>query len=102
MTLTFNTNFPSLTQLVVCMYHLSGHRLLFFLKKSTVFHCSYRKAYVTKFDLAVNKVKVNPRSSFVQTMMSWSPRCYIPSFVEIGPLVPRFLLYMSMAAILVM
>ena len=21
-------------------------------------------------------------------MMGWSPRCYIPSFVEIGPLVP--------------
>ena len=23
------------------------------------------------------------------TMMGWSPRCYIPSFVEIGPLVPE-------------
>ena len=22
-------------------------------------------------------------------MMGWSPRCYIPSFVEIGPLVPE-------------
>ena len=22
-------------------------------------------------------------------MMDWSPRCYIPSFVEIGPLVPE-------------
>ena len=43
-----------------------------------------------------------------QTMISWSPRCYIPSFVEIGPPVPEkkifegFLPYMGMAAILVM
>ena len=28
-------------------------------------------------------------SSFVRTMKGWSPRCYIPSFVEIGPLVPE-------------
>ena len=41
-------------------------------------------------------------------MMGWSPRCYIPSFVEIGPSVPEkkifkgFLPYMGMAAILVM
>ena len=40
-------------------------------------------------------------------MMSWSPRCYIPSFVEIGLLVLEkiskgFLPYMDMAAILVM
>ena len=28
-------------------------------------------------------------SSFEQTMMGWSPQCYIPSFVEIGPLVPE-------------
>ena len=27
MTLTFNTHIPSLTQLVVCIYRLSGHRL---------------------------------------------------------------------------
>ena len=26
-----------------------------------------------------------PGSSFEQTMMGWSPRCYIPSFLEIGP-----------------
>ena len=54
-------------------------------EKSTVFTFSHRKAYVTKFDLAVKKGKVTPGSSFEQTMMSWSPRCYIPSFVEIGP-----------------
>ena len=41
-------------------------------------------------------------------MMDWSPRCYIPSFVEIGPPVPEkkifngFLPYVGMAAILVM
>ena len=41
-------------------------------------------------------------------MMGWSPGCNIPSFVEIGLLVPEkkifkgFLPYMSMAAILVM
>ena len=31
--------------------------------------------------------KVIPESSFAQTIMGWSPQCYIPSFVEIGPLV---------------
>ena len=41
-------------------------------------------------------------------MMDWSPRCYIPNFVEIGPLVPEkkifegFLPYMGVVAILVM
>ena len=41
-------------------------------------------------------------------MMGWSPRCYIPSFVEIGQRVPEkkifegFLPYMGMAAIMVM
>ena len=54
-------------------------------EKSTVFTFSHRKAYVTKFDLAVKKVKVTPGSSFEQTMMGWSPRCYIPSLVKIGP-----------------
>ena len=40
-------------------------------------------------------------------MMGWSPQCYIPSFVEIGPPVPEkkifkgFLPYMGMAAILI-
>ena len=53
-------------------------------EKSTVFTFSHRKAYVTKFDLAVKWVKVTPGSSFEQTMIGWSPRCYIPSFVKIG------------------
>ena len=30
-------------------------------------------------------VTVIPGSSFEETMMGWSPRCYIPSFVEISP-----------------
>ena len=43
-----------------------------------------------------------------QTMMDWSPGCYIPSFVEIGQPVPEkkifegFLPYMGVVAILVM
>ena len=46
--------------------------------------------------------KNRSRSSFEQTLMGWSPQCYIPSFVEIGPLVPEkktfdgFLPYMDM------
>ena len=77
-------------------------------EKSTVFTFLYRKAYVTKFDLALKKVKVTPRSSFEQFMMGWSPRCYIPSFVKIGqPVLEKkifegFLPYMGVAAILVM
>ena len=77
-------------------------------EKSTVFTFSYRKALVTKFDLAVKQVKVNPGSSFEQTMMGRSHQCYIPSFMEIGPPVREkkifegFLPYMGMAAILVM
>ena len=58
--------------------------------------------------LAVKQVKVTPGSSFEQTMMGLSPRCYIPIFVEIGPSVPekkifdRFFRYRGVAAILVM
>ena len=39
-------------------------------------------------DLAVKQVKVTRGSSFEQTMMGWSPQCYILSFVEICPPVP--------------
>ena len=52
-------------------------------------------------------MKVTRGASFEQSMMGWSPRCYIPSFVEIGPPVPEkkifvgFLPYMGVAAILV-
>ena len=58
-------------------------------EKYTVFTFSHRNAYVTKFDLGVNMVMVNPGSSFIQTMMGWSPGCYILSFVKIGPPVPE-------------
>ena len=75
-------------------------------EKSTVFTFSYRKAKVTKFDLAIKKVKVTPGSLFEQAMMGRSPQCYILTFVEIGPPVSEkifeeFLPYMGMAAILV-
>ena len=60
-----------LTQLVVCNYQLSGHRLKQFLK-IPVFTFSHRKPLIMKIDLAVKKVKVNPGSSFEQTMMGWS------------------------------
>ena len=55
-----------------------------------------------------NLTKVTPGSSFEQTMMGWSPRCYIPSFVKIGlPVLEKkifegFLRYMGVVAILVM
>ena len=52
-----------------------------------VFTFSYRKANVTKFDLVVKKVKVDPVSSFEHTMMEMSPQCCIQSFA--GPLVPE-------------
>ena len=76
-------------------------------KKSVVFTFSHVKAYVFKIDLAIKKVKVILWSSFDQTMMSWSPKCYIPSFVKIGlPVLKKmfewFLPYTGVAAILVM
>ena len=36
--------------------------------------------------------QVNPGSSFEQTIMGWSSRCYIQSFVEICPPVPKKIL----------
>ena len=94
-------------QLDVCSYHFQVTGCIVS-EKSTVFTFSYGKAQITKFDLAVKLVKVNPGSLFEQIIMGWSPRCYIPSFVEIGPPVPEkkiiegFLPYMGVAAILVM
>ena len=40
-------------------------------------------------DRGGNAVGITPGSSFEQPTMGWSPRCYIPSFVEIGLLVPE-------------
>ena len=50
---------------------------------------------------------VTQGSSFEQTMMGWSPGCYIPSFVEIGQPVQKkifegFSPYIGVEAILVM
>ena len=42
-------------------------------EKSTVFTFSYRKAHVTKFDLAIKWDKVTPGSLFEQFMMGLSP-----------------------------
>ena len=82
MTLTINTHISSIR----CQLLLTCRSLAAIVsEKSTVFNFSYRKALVTKFDLAIKYVKVTPGLSFEQTMMGWSPRCYIPStsFVEI-------------------
>ena len=72
---------------------------------SFVFSFYNGNTQITKFDLAVKYVKVNPGSLFEQTMIGWSHRCYIPSFVEIGlpeKIFEGFLPYMGMEAILVM
>ena len=53
-------------------------------KKPIVFTFSHVKAYVSKIDLAVKQVKVILGSSFDQTMMGSSPKCYTPSFVKIA------------------
>ena len=42
---------------------------------------------------------VTPGSSFEQTMMGWSPPCFIPSFVEIGPPVPEKKIFEAFFAI---
>ena len=76
-------------------------------KTSIVFTFSHGKAYVSKIDLAVKQVNVVLWASFDQTMMAWSLKYYIPSFVKIGlPVLEKifewFLSYMGVAAILVM
>ena len=38
------------------------------------------------FDIVVKWVKINLGSLFEQTMIGWSPQCYIPSFADIGSL----------------
>ena len=51
MTLTLNAHIPSLTQLVVCIYQLSGHRLQQFLKNPLFSLFTIEKAQITKFVL---------------------------------------------------
>ena len=41
------------------------------------------------FPVEKSKLQDLTLSQKEQTMMGWSPRCYIPSFVEIGPPVPE-------------
>ena len=60
----------------------------------------------SKFDLDVKMVKVNPISSFEQTLLGPRPQCCIPSPKVISPLVLEksyegFFPYMGMVAILV-
>ena len=74
-------------------------------KISIFFTFSNVKAYVSKIDLAVKYVKVIPGSSFDPIVIGWSHQCYIPSFMEIGPLVlekkifERFQSYKGLVAI---
>ena len=87
MTLTLNTQTPLLTcsklsasakfQVSSCNSFQKSIVFTFFL---------HVKAYVSKIDLAVKYVKVIQGSSFGQTFIGWSSRCYIPSFEEICPL----------------
>ena len=79
--------------LIGCLFLPTFRSLAALSEKSTAFTFAYRNAYVSKFVLGLNYVLVNPGSSFVQTIMGWSPRCYIPSFVEIGPPVPEEKIY---------
>ena len=107
MTLTFNTHTTFINS-ISCL-HLPTFRSQAALlsEKSTVFTFSYRKPQVTKFYLVIKKVKVNQGPSFEQTMLGWSHKGYIRSFVEISPPIPEkknfegFLPYMGVAAILV-
>ena len=104
-----------LNKLHTFIYSISSLHLAVFMsqaamvfKKSIVFTFSHVNTYVSKIGLAIKYVKVIPGPSFAQTMMGWSPQCYISSFVEIGPLALEkkifewFLPYMGVAAILVM
>ena len=52
MTFTLNTHITSFTQLAVCIYQLSGHRLQYFLK-NPLFSLFFIEKPVTKFDHAV-------------------------------------------------
>ena len=85
--MTFNTD-KTFINSISCL-HLPTFRsqAAIVSEKSIVLTFSYKKVYVTKFDLAVNYVKVNLGSSFEQTMMGMSPRYYRPSFVAIELLV---------------
>ena len=71
MTLTFHTFINSISCLHLPTFKSQAAIVS---EKYDNFNFSYRDALVTKFDLAIKKVKINPGSSFEQTMMGWSPR----------------------------
>ena len=83
MTLTFNTHISSHIQLDVYSYLLSGQWPRWVLKNPLFSHFPIEKPKLP-FDIAVKTVMVTPGPSFEQTMLARSPRCYIPTFVEIG------------------
>ena len=101
MTLTFQ-NSHIFTYSIRCLLLLTFRSVAAIVsEKSNVFTFSYRKAKVTKFDLAVKRSR-----SHHGHLMGRSPRCCIPTFLEIRPPVPEkifegFLPYMGMVAILV-
>ena len=72
------------------IYGLGRGRVFWTLSKLLcIFTFSHTNAYATKFDLGLKEVKVIPGSPFMQLMMGPRPRCYIPSFMQIGPAVPE-------------
>ena len=109
MTLTLYTHMYTFIYSISCMYLPCFRSQAPKGSESIVFTFSYlyRIACVTQFDFVVKEVKVNPGLLSEQTMMNPSPQCYIPSFMEISPLVLEkkifevFLPYMGVAAILV-
>ena len=85
--LTFDTHLPSINSLRCLL-------LPTFMSLATIvlwkFHCfsafSYRKALCYQiWPCRKNWSRSTPGSSFEQTMMGWSPRCYIPNFMKICP-----------------
>ena len=58
-TLTFDTHVASFTHLVDCKYKIKSSQATIVSKKLTISTFSHINAYVTKFDLDVNWVKVN-------------------------------------------
>ena len=92
----------------VSVYRTNGPLVNFSFQKNkqSVFTFLFRKAWFTKFDIAIKQVKVNPWSYFEQTIIGQIPKCYIPAILEICPLLPvkknfkEFLPNMPLAAIL--